>query len=138
MTTIATDGKSMAGDGMSSRDSLITAVRSVKVERLSDGRIVGAAGDKPDCARFRKWLCDGGQAPKFKDFAALVLHPDGSLVYHTESDISGTATEAPNAIGSGAEIAIGAMEAGATPEQAIQIAAKRNAWTGGLITVVHQ
>jgi ATP-dependent protease HslVU (ClpYQ) peptidase subunit len=137
MTTIATDGKSMAADGLSFRGSLITAFNSVKVERLEDGRIVGAAGDKPECVRFRQWLREGGKPPKFKDFCALVLSPDGSLTYHTEADMEGTPTEAPNAIGSGEEVAIGAMEAGATAEQAIEITRKRNAHTGGLITVVH-
>lgn len=133
MTTIATDGKSMAGDGLAVRNSLITAFGSPKVVRLNDGRIVGAAGEKPCCHKFRAWLQDGDPKPKFRDFSALVLHPDGRLFYHTDSDVEGTLAEAPNAIGTGSEIAIGAMLAGKSPEEAVAIASQRDVYTGGEI-----
>jgi len=135
MTTIACDGKSMAGDGLAARETLITVLDAIKVTRLDDGRIVGTAGEKPDTRKFRAWLQEGGTKPKLKDLAALVLHPDGRLVYHTDSDIEGTPTGLPNAIGSGCEIAIGAMLAGLSPEKAVEIAATRDVYTGGTITV---
>lgn len=136
MTTIATDGKSMAGDGLAVRSSLITTFDAQKVTILDDGRIVGAAGERPDCRKFRAWLQDGGPRPKFKDLAALVLHPDGRLMYHTDSDPDGTPTGIPNAIGTGCEIAIGAMLAGFSPEEAVTVAAERDVYTGGKITVL--
>jgi ATP-dependent protease HslVU (ClpYQ) peptidase subunit len=43
----------------------------------------------------------------------------------------------PAAIGSGSLLALGAMEAGVSPEQAVGIAAKRDIGTGGKITVLH-
>jgi ATP-dependent protease HslVU (ClpYQ) peptidase subunit len=135
MTTIACDGKSMAGDGLATRSTLVTAFDAQKVTMLDDGRIIGAAGEKPDTRKFRAWLQDGGPRPKLKDLAALVLHPDGRLVYHTDSDPEGTATGIPNAIGSGCEVAIGAMLAGLSPEKAVEIAAARDVYTGGTITV---
>jgi hypothetical protein len=133
VTTIACDGKSMAGDGLAARGSLITAFNSEKVVRLDDGRIVGTAGNKADCYKFRAWLRDGGPIPKFKDFAALVLQSDGRLSYHTEDYPAGSPTEAPNAIGTGQEIAIGAMLAGKTPAEAVTLAAMRDIHTGGVI-----
>jgi ATP-dependent protease HslVU (ClpYQ) peptidase subunit len=135
MTTIACDGKTMAGDGLAARNTLITTLDATKVAMLDDGRIVGTAGEKPCCRRFLAWLQDGGARPKLKDLAALVLHPDGRLVYHTDSDPEGTVTGIPNAIGSGCEIAIGAMLAGLSPERAVEIAADRDVYTGGTITV---
>lgn len=135
VTTIACDGRTMAGDGQASRGQLITARSAQKIVMFEDGRIVGTAGEKPCCRKFLEWLREGGTRPKLKDVAALVLHRDGRLVYHTDSDPEGTETEIPNAIGSGCEIAIGAMMAGAPPTRAVEIAANRDVYTGGKITV---
>lgn len=136
MTTIATDGKSMAGDGLATRRDMITCETAIKVHRLADGSLFGGAGDKPELAALRAWI-DGGEKgprPKAKDMVALVLKPSGELWYYTES--AGAPTEVPNAVGSGEELAIGAMEAGASPEEAVAIAARRNTATGGKITVL--
>lgn len=138
MTTIACDGKSMAGDGRACRNDLIVNEAAVKVHRLADGSLFGGAGDKHELQELRAWLDAGAQGspPKAKDFAAFVLKRNGELWYHTDRSVP-VLTEAPNAVGCGEELAIGAMEAGASAQQAIEIASRRNTSTGGKITALH-
>lgn len=137
MTTIATDGKSMAGDGQAEVGPIITHAHRKKVRRLDDASIVGCAGNATDRIAFCKWLIEGGKPPRIRkdEFAALVLRQDGEIEYFDDTCIPLPA-EAPIAIGSGREIAIGAMEAGASPKDAVHIAAKRDPHTGGDITVL--
>lgn len=134
MTTIATDGRTMAGD------TLITAGKerlafSNKIHRGLDGSIFGACGPSTDAARFRRWLCEPGQdRPELTDdFSALVLRPDGNAVYYC-SKLEPIEMMLPQAIGSGADYAIGAMLAGATPTEAVRIACERDTCSGGEVT----
>lgn len=138
MTTIATDGKSMAGDGRATRGSLVTFGDAVKVFRLSDGSLLGGAGEAHSVHDLREWLDGGcsGKRPKTPDVAMLHLKANSECwVYY--NNVSPTKTGLPAAVGSGDHLAIGAMEAGKTPEQAVEIAAKRDTNTGGKITVLH-
>jgi len=137
MTTIATDGQSMAGDGLAvdHRGTIVDHTRP-KVRRLADGRIVGASGSSFDADSWAAWVEGGkkGDCPVQDDrFGALILSSDGILwVDHKGREI---ATPAPIAIGSGQDIAIGAMMAGATPGEAVNIACKRDPHSGGRIKV---
>ena len=140
MTTIATDGKSMAGDGQS-EDHCRTIVShtSVKVSKLGDGRILGAAGNSLDADAWQEWVSTGkvGACPIESDqFAGLILNTDGTVLWvdHKGREIL---TPTPVAIGSGQDFAYGAMEAGASPCMAVQIAAKRDPGTGGIVTIQH-
>jgi len=136
MTTIATDGKSMAGDGQASSHGTITDRSKTKVSRLANGDIVGCAGTAEHRALFIQWL-EGGDRPRIKEpFEALILSSNGSLRYCCEKLLEGNETEAPTAIGSGMDFAIGAMDAGACPEKAVRIASERDPHTGGKIIVL--
>lgn len=135
MTTIATDGKVMAGDGQRNHQRTITNRRAVKVRRLNDGSLVGTAGDVAFGERFVDWLNNGGVAPELKmdgGFTALILKPDGELLLSGQ-DCKPTPVEAPYAIGSGMDLAIGAMVAGASPKRAVEIASDYDPDTGGAI-----
>ena len=127
----------MAGDGLVCGGDTIFGHNTVKVFRLNDGRIAGVAGGAFNAAPFINWLNDGGDKPDFGEdsFDALVLHPDGS-VQNYDKQCRAIPEAVPTACGSGRDIAIGAMEAGATPEEAVDIASRRNAYTGGKITVL--
>lgn len=138
MTTIATDGKSMASDGMCKDqcDTIVMMTRE-KVRRLSDGRIVGASGNSFDIESWIQWLEAGksGLCPIEGDqFGGLILMLDGTVRW---VDYKGreTIVDLPAATGSGQDLAIGAMEAGATAAAAIEIACKRDPYSGGLITI---
>jgi ATP-dependent protease HslVU (ClpYQ) peptidase subunit len=136
VTTIATDGKTMAGDGQAEACRTIISLSRQKVTRLPDGSLCGCAGSGVDAIAFAKWLADGGPRPKFKDsMSALHLKADGSLDYYSERG-EPSPVEAPCAVGSGMDFAIGAMLFGAAPEEAVAIASQRDPGTGGKITAL--
>lgn len=136
MTTIATDGRSMAGDGLVTSNGTVFGSACQKVHRLPDGRLVGMTGPVYNQQIFLDWLASGGDAPKLLEgFESIVLGPDGALSYDEHCHCY--PEELPTAAGSGRQIAIGAMEAGATPAQAVEIACRRNTETGGQITVLY-
>ena len=137
MTTIACDGMSMAAD------SLVTGGGErvgwfTKAARAKDGRIFACAGSAVDSIKFERWM--GGaeaESVKLKDeFEALVLNIDGTIDW-VGSDLEPLRYFAPMTIGSGAGIALGAMLAGKTPEEAVMIACQRDIKSGGTVTVVH-
>jgi ATP-dependent protease HslVU (ClpYQ) peptidase subunit len=137
VTTIATDGKSMAGDGLCTGDGLIHGRSVGKVCRLPDGRIVGSAGTAYGQQAFAEWLINGGDKPRLADsFEGLVLHPDGRCLTYNEHCQS-CDQELPAVTGSGGALALGAMLAGKNPAEAVAIAADRDPFTGGTITVLH-
>lgn len=133
MTTIATDGMTMAGDGFVTGNALIHAFSFCKVHKLEDGRIVGCTGTSYDIAPFANWLENGGDLPMLTDdFEALVLiSPMKCLTYN--SKCLSAPQEVPAVAGSGGAIALGAMLAGASPSQAVAIAAQRDLYSGGTI-----
>lgn len=136
MTVIATDGNSVAGDSYSTCQGQLLACRQ-KVHRLKDGRIVGACGPTTDCVQLVQWLAEGGDKPTLGDeVTALILNGDGSVdwVDNKLTIVSGNVL--PYAIGSGGDIALGAMLAGASPKEAAKLAASRQLDCGGEITVM--
>jgi ATP-dependent HslUV protease subunit HslV len=138
LTTIATDGKTMAADGLSRDQGGLVCSESVKkVRRLRDGRLFGLAGCPYDLDLIEKWLNEGGDFPALHADAIdlIVLEKDGRAYSYGKS--GGRSEQMlPAAGGSGVDIAIGAMEAGASPEEAVRISCKRHAGSGGEITVL--
>lgn len=137
MTTIACDGLSIAGDGQGTAGSVAVITNAQKVFRVSDGRIAGLCGD---AARFNEMIhfLETGERPEgdLKDTtSALILHPDGTLE-RCEDFCSPFPGDAPAAMGSGSEIALGVMLAGGNAVSAVTIAATRDIYTGGSITVM--
>lgn len=138
MTTIATDGRSMAGDGLSIMDGTIVATNSVKVEKLTDGSLFGACGSAADALHLVEFLnggCIGDWPHRTDNFGAIVVRPDGSVFTCSEND-GLIKVCAPIAMGSGADYAVGAMDAGASPAEAVSIAIGRDPRSGGSISVV--
>lgn len=136
MTTIATDGKTMAGDGLISGGGIRYTEDFQKLFRLNDGSIVGVCGDTHNHQQFIDWLNGDAEAHGMDgEHAALRLMPDGSVRSYDEKG-RWIREAVPTACGSGYALAIGAMEAGATPEQAVHIAARRDTATGGKISVM--
>ena len=132
MTTIATDGRVMAGDTRCGGDTFHTEVR--KVLRAKDGSILGSAGQAFDYAGFLAWHENGGDLCVSDDFEGLILKPGGEVVC-VDSKGRVFSHDVPACVGSGSAVAYGALDAGATPAQAVAIAIKRDAYTGGSIMV---
>lgn len=136
MTTIATDGHSMASDGRVSEGDMISRDDYPKVRKLKDGRIVGFTGNAYNWDAYAAWLEDGGDLPKIEDqFGCIVLMPDGSILTYDEHGRS-FPEKAPYAGGSGGRFALAAMDLGLSPEEAVQLAIKRDLFSGGVITVI--
>lgn len=134
MTTIATDGRTMAADSRGCANELIRNDAEKKLHRLKDGRVVGASGTITAARAYIRWLEEGGERPKIEGaFSAIVLNPNGSAQIHYNDDEPDDLAF-PAAIGSGTALALGAMLAGASPAEAVAIAAKRDPFTGGTIT----
>jgi ATP-dependent protease HslVU (ClpYQ) peptidase subunit len=136
MTTIATDGRSMAADSQVTAGSEITAFTE-KVARCKDGRVFAACGPTMNALKFRRWMLDGGDRPTLDDeFSALILNPDGSVDF-VDKHLEPFPYRVPAAIGSGGEFAVGAMMAGASPKEAVAFAIDRDAHSGGEIIDLH-
>lgn len=128
----------MAGDGATYTNGTRASSDTVKVHRLSNGSLFGACGSSGWCEKIRAWIdggCDGEPAKGESADAFLLLKTDGSLWQGGEDGLS-VLIEVPFAIGSGMDIAIGAMDAGASVERAIEIACDRDKASGGKITVL--
>jgi ATP-dependent protease HslVU (ClpYQ) peptidase subunit len=135
----------MAGDGRALIGQLITTEERVKIIHAKDGSVVGVAGDSTAGQLVREWFANGADnacIPVIKPgeepgtpFEAIVLRHDGRVEY---LDWNFTLTEqaVPCAIGSGREVAVGAMLAGKTPEQALELVKERVASVGGTVLVL--
>jgi ATP-dependent protease HslVU (ClpYQ) peptidase subunit len=132
----------MAADGRSTCDNMIQSDQAVKIHRLKNGGIGGWCGKAAIQNAFFDWL----DSPKSKrpnarfperdeDSSGIVLNPDGTVTFYGSCGFP-YPRALPAADGSGGHIAVGAMEAGATPQEAVTIAARRDPHTGGKITVM--
>jgi ATP-dependent HslUV protease subunit HslV len=136
MTTIA------YRDGVLAADSLITAgnriatsVSATKIVRLSDGRLLGHCGQMRHMKPLIAFL--EGRAERYpdmeKDATAMVVHLDGRVELHYGRHPDEAFEEDAEffAIGSGAELALGAMAVGASAIDAVRAAIRFDTSSGG-------
>lgn len=139
MTCVAVSKKHgcVAADMRCSSDNAMVSVHKIKRHQRS---IIGAAGDWADVLKF--WNQLGKRKKKDSglhdnsEFEGIELHPAGIFLY----DAAGTRYQINDeyfAIGSGGPYAMGAMAMGATPEEAVAIAARFDPGTGGEVEVMH-
>lgn len=110
---------------------------SRKIARGPSGIIAGAAGDAHVCGEFLE-MVRADKLSKFKvtdakDMLGLLIYPDKRMFTMDGAGRLCTLTTAFTAIGSGNEIAMGAMWAGATARQAVQAAIDLHEGIGGRI-----
>lgn len=120
-----------------------------KIDRLENGRYFLGAGHLYTIGLVRDWaesdfsederpgfgvlFCD--RAEDFS-FSCLVISEDGRIAVLVDDEMQPQPVHDDYlAIGSGAAYAIGALESGATPEQAVQIAIDHDGNSGGPIQV---
>jgi ATP-dependent protease HslVU (ClpYQ) peptidase subunit len=139
MTVIATDGRTIAGDGLTLCGWTIDQTDTVKVLRLADGRVFGTTGLASDKIVFGNYLAGKSDKPDFSGrdtpFSALVLNTDGSVDWYGAECIAVPAS-IPTAIGCGSDFARAALVMGATSKEAVALACKLSAGCGGTITVM--
>lgn len=128
MTTVAyRDGWMVADSQLTSGNSM--KHRVAKIERLPDGRLIGMAGDWPSALAIRDWFvagCPDDNKPDDAEDAVVMLAGPSGVTLIDSDLIPMPLLDAFAAIGSGAEYAVGAMEAGATAEDAVLIACRRD------------
>lgn len=140
MTTIAWDGKSLVGDGRVTSSSLILTDKHVKVHDTGD-QLIGMAGDFASCEEWIEAYFEGRLLEPVKEteendcgFIVLLVERDNKKAAVSFNGGPLLQVEAPFAIGSGGDVAVGAMLAGKTARQAVGIAMKHDAATGGKLT----
>ena len=124
MTTIATDGKTLAADRQITQEGTL-AGQVCKVSKLNDGSVFGLAGSPFDIDYFKQWYNDGQEPNTLSlegDSEAIHLAPDGTITIYNERGKSFKPDDRFQAIGSGAQFALAAMYAGKTPAEAVEIA----------------
>lgn len=136
MTTIATDGKSMAGDQGMGADCLHGLIN--KIQRAKDGAILGSTGQAFDYPGFLAWYEDGceGEPNVTEDFEGLILKPDGTILCVDEKGRH-FVHPAPAAVGSGCRFAYGALDAGVDLKRAVEIAIGRDNHSAGEVVILH-
>jgi len=140
MTTIVVSRKQQ----MMVSDSLSTGGVNSRIQKIFevDGQLVGFSGHVTHGLKFVEWLRHGTH-PQFvydKDentFDALVLNDDGIFFYDREL-VPMEILDDVYAIGSGASFAMGAIDAGAGPVKAVEIAANRDENSGGPVVVIRR
>lgn len=134
MTTIVATRDMIAGDTKLSGDINSHATKVFKHR----GAVVGIAGTYAFCMDFVKWWkagADSDNVPDMEEVDAIVLTTDGRLLCFNHHNTFFEINDDFTAIGSGAAAALGALHAGATPQQAIKIAGKIDPGTGGKPTI---
>lgn len=135
-------------DGIMASDSLVTQgdIRlgsTIKLHDLGDF-VVGAAGSVSDIAAFILWLRDGSPEDKkpalTKDsdgFTALIYRRSTKTVHYAdESYVLSPIYATEHAIGSGGEVARGALCMGATAREAVKAAIKHVVTCGGAVKTI--
>ena len=108
-----------------------------KSRRLPDGSVAAGTGNFHVVVAFLNAMESGSDLPPLGDDEVIQLMRDGSVMYW-DSGVSSFQIDAPfHALGSGAQLAIGAMAMGATAREAAEIAC-RYSNTCGLPVVAHQ
>ncbi|MBL69774.1 MAG: hypothetical protein CMO74_15240 [Verrucomicrobiales bacterium] len=110
-----------------------------KIKKVKDC-VVGFAGDVEMGVLFFSWIergepDDPAQKPQFEDddFAGLAMRKNGVYWYGKRLIPGGIASGCPAAIGSGGDVALGAMLAGKSPAEAVRLACKVDTNSGGRV-----
>jgi hypothetical protein len=151
MTTIATDGVTIAADGRTALGSQVVDDAEHKIVVDRQRRIIFAlSGAGAVLPRIMDWHRAGAppeSAPKPADAEitwSLIVIENGPVwpkitLYTSKCAFPSVVSTRCFAIGSGGDYAIGAMCAGKTPEEAVRIVIenKLDVWTGGEVQVVN-
>ena len=128
MTIICCSRTEMAADSQISDGDL--ARKCEKIHKIN-GEIIGFAGEAQDGLAFIDWFRKGKPDDKPElsdDFSGVMLTKSGQILEYESKLYPRKVLEKTYAIGNGSHVAIGAMEMGASPEQAVKIACK---WIDG-------
>ena len=126
MTTIACNHEMMAADSQVTDGNI--KEKCIKIFKVN-GDIIGIAGSYSEGLAFVRWWSDKEkEKPSFSETEAIVLKPDGTIE-RWDGAFYPMAVKGFQAIGSGSNFALGAMEMGADPKKAVQVACKYDCYS---------
>lgn len=141
MTTIAYKDGIIAGDGRVTADGHITCENLVKIV-ATKSHLAGVCGAADYAKRFLEWVkggCNEKAIPKTAnnttgDIEGMVIDSNGNVTFYGRDMLPLNIGKVQfHAIGSGSAYALGAMAAGADAVEAIRIAIKYDAYSGGRV-----
>ena len=140
MTVIAWDGKSIAADRRSERGEITGTV--LKLFSGRDGYTLATCGTLTKGLILMEWFNKGADREKWPEFQStndcnnVIVARKGELLIYCQDSIPLTVLDKFSAWGSGGEFAIGAMEMGATAEEAVLATNKHCASCGHGVDVI--
>ena len=130
-------------DGVMAADTLVVDAANAmyhtqKIFRMDDGGLIATAGGGQETIAFRNYFLYGIEADdlEYKDFSGILVKPDGLVYYCETHKLIDPVDDDFIAIGSGRMIANGALEMGASAEEAVKIACKYNIYCGEPISIL--
>lgn len=142
MTVIAICKRFIAADGQTTAGSIILSNNAKKLTVCRKKNVVYATSGCVAYAHKALQLHRAGKlvdphAPSEYSWELVVLRPDGTITTYTNNIPHGSAAyDLPFATGSGGELALGAMLAGASAVEAVEVACRADIYSGGKATKV--
>jgi len=137
MTTVVFRNGVMAADRRAYSGDKVPVGSKTKIKRLKDGSLLGISSTVVGAsATLEAWVEAGCPQPSNSDmqpehFELLLVRPNGEVFYTSGNlSLSGPLEADFFAIGTGSCYALGAMEMGAGPEHAVEIASRLDVWSG--------
>lgn len=135
MTTIAWDGKTLAGDTFADRGGLKYHVEAKVFDIPEVGVLFGGAGNLRDVLAVRDWLAKKIEKPTVSDFAGIIVR--AGSVGLMEDSLAELPLPFPKfAVGSGRDFAIAAMRLGSTAREAVELACEFDTFSAAPIVTV--
>jgi ATP-dependent protease HslVU (ClpYQ) peptidase subunit len=135
MTTVAFDGEYLAADGRMSAGGNLIKDDTIKAF-THDEKLIAAAGNWSDVESFFKFIRTGEKPQEdAESLVGWVIDASG-IVKEYDEKYCAVVIPYPCAMGTGADIAWGAMAAGSDAKEAVEIACKRDLHSGGQIIVL--
>lgn len=134
MTTVAFDGKTLAADTCMTVDGKKYRY-SGKIKRLANGCLVGFAGTVSSGQALMEWLEAADPKKKLEltedeDAEVLLISPAGDVMFCDRNGGMIWTDDKQAAIGTGGDLAFGALLAGATACEAVKLAIERDPNSG--------
>lgn len=129
MTTIIATRKAMVADLQVTKGTY--KYKTVPKIISVNGELVGLAGDLDEVVACRRWYAEGktGEWPKVENIMGILVNKKGIFEFYSNGELIPVVGN-HFAIGSGAEMVLGALEAGADLKTAMKVALKHDAGTG--------
>lgn len=140
MTTVASDGKTVAADGQSTAHTEIFRTNSKKIRGCGDA-VLGFTGVAALQPVIFAWFEEGADPCKIEGFLkdndwTLAVFRKAGVSYYRNICPYPLLLEYPFSMGSGEDYASGALLSGATSRRAVEIAIEKDTQSGGTITEI--